>query len=99
MMHQPKSIFQRMLGSWFSIAKHALEYSYMMSFETSCYNRRLKTSLPTIRINKDERDAIRFHWIKDCEILETEVFRFTYLMFELSPSPFVLKGTIKHYLE
>ena len=42
---------------------------------------------------------MRFHWIKDREILETVALRFTRLMFGLLPSPFVLEGTIKHYLD
>ena len=83
-----------MLASWSSTAKHALDYAYTMSFETSCSNRRLKTSLPT-----DDRDSLRFHWIKDREILETVVLRFTRLMFGLYPSLFAIEDTIKHKLE
>ena len=52
-----------------------------------------------IKINEDDRDALRFHLITDREILETVLLRFTRLMFGLSPSPFVLEGTIKHDLE
>ena len=40
---------------------------------------------------------MRFYWMKDREMLETVVLRFTRLMFGLSLSPFVFEGTIKHY--
>ena len=59
----------------------------------------LKQAFLQIRINKDDRDSLRFYWIKDCEILETVVLRFTRLMFGLSPSPFAIEGTIKQKLE
>ena len=59
----------------------------------------LKQTFPQIRINEDDRGSLRFHWIKDREILETVVLRFTRLMFGLSLSPFVLEGTIKHHSE
>ena len=59
----------------------------------------LKQAFLQIRINEDDRDSLRFHWIKDREILAAVVLRFTRLIFGLSPSPFVLEGTIKHHLE
>ena len=55
----------------------------------------LEQAFLQIRINEDDRDALRFHCIIDREILETVVLLFTRLMFGLSPSPFVLEGTIK----
>ena len=58
----------------------------------------LKQAFLQIRINEDDRGALRFHWIKDCEILETVALRFTRLMFGFSLSLFVL-GAIKHHLE
>ena len=58
----------------------------------------IKQAFLQIRINKDGQDSLRFHWIKDREILGTVVLGFTRLMFGLSPSPFVLEGTIKHHL-
>ena len=59
----------------------------------------LKQAFLQIRINKDDRDAIRFHQIKDREILDSVVLRFTCLIFGHLLSPFVLKDTIKHHLE
>ena len=59
----------------------------------------LKQAYLQIKINEDDRDPSRFRLIKDREILETVLLRFTRLMFGLSPSPFVLEGTIKHNLE
>ena len=35
-------------------------------------------------INEDDLKAMRFHWIKDREILEAVVLQFTRLMFGLS---------------
>ena len=58
----------------------------------------IKQAFLQIRINEDGRDSLRFHWIKDREILGTVILRFTCLMFGLSPSPFVLEGTTKHHL-
>ena len=59
----------------------------------------LKQTFSQIRINEDDWDALRFHWIKDREILETVVLQFKRLMFGLSHSRFVLEGTIKHHLK
>ena len=59
----------------------------------------LKEGFLQIRINKDDQDAMRFSSIKDREILETVVLRLICLRFGPSPSPFVLEGIIKHYLE
>ena len=56
----------------------------------------LKQVFLKIMINKNDRDALRFHWIKDREILEIVVLQFMRLMFGLSRSPLVFKGTIKH---
>ena len=95
--NESKLIFKWMLGSWSSIAEDNLECSYTMLCEISCYNR--KQAFLQIKINEDDRDAMRFNWIKDREILKTVILRFTCLMFGLSPSPFVLEGTIKHHLE
>lgn len=66
-----------------------------MSFETRCYYRRLKVFLQ-IRINEDDREAMRGHWIKDRVILETVVLQLTRLMSGILQSPFVLEDTIKH---
>ena len=59
----------------------------------------LKQAFLQNKINEGDRDSLRFNWIKDREILETMVLRFTRLMLGLSLSPFVLEGTIKHHLE
>ena len=57
----------------------------------------LKQGFLQIRINEDDRDSFRFHWIKDREILETVVEQFTRL-FRLSSSPSALEGIIKYHL-
>ena len=59
----------------------------------------LKQSFLQIRINKDDREAIRFQWIKDREMLDSVVLPFICLIFGHLLSPFVLEDTIKHHLE
>ena len=42
-----------------------------------------------VRIKKEERDALRFHW-QTSQRSEVEVLRFTRALFGLVPSPFLL---------
>jgi peptidyl-tRNA hydrolase len=51
-----------------------------------------------IRVREAERDALRFHWIKDLHSTEVEVLRFTRVVFGLTSSPFLLNGVIARYL-
>ena len=59
----------------------------------------MKQAFLQIRIRKDDRDTLRIHWISDLETKRVETFRFTRALFGLAPSPFLLAGVIKHYLE
>ena len=59
----------------------------------------LKQAFLQILIRDEDRDALRFHWIKDRNSTEIEVHRFTRLVFGLGPSPFVLGGTIESHLD
>ena len=60
--------------------------TYTMVFETS-YDGKNKAFLQ-ISIDEDDMEAMRFHWIKHCEILETGVLQFISLLLD----------TIKHDL-
>ena len=51
-----------------------------------------------VRIKKEERDALRFHW-QTSQHSEVEVLRFTRTLFGLVPSPFLLGGVIECHLE
>ena len=50
-----------------------------------------------VRIREGERDALRFHWLRDLH--STQVFRYTRALFGLAPSPFLLGGVIEQHLE
>ena len=58
----------------------------------------LKQAFLQIRIRKEDRDALRFHWIKSIESNDIETLRFTWAIFGLGESPFLLNGTIKEHL-
>ena len=57
----------------------------------------LQQAFLQVRIKKEERDALRFHW-KISEDSEVEVLRFTRALFGLVPSPFLLGGVIECHL-
>ena len=52
-----------------------------------------------ISVKEAERDALRFHWIKDKSTKELEVLRFTRVMSGLAPSPILLNAVIQQHLE
>ena len=52
-----------------------------------------------MRVQEADRDALRFHWIKDKDPSQVEVLRFTRALFGLIQSPFLLGGTLKLHLE
>ena len=52
-----------------------------------------------MRIRSKDRDALRFHWLKDVETKEVETLLFTRVLFGLAPSPFLLAGVIEQHLE
>ena len=59
----------------------------------------IKQAFLQIRIREKDRDALRFHWVKDPDNEEVETLRFTRVMFGLGPSPFILGATLQHHLE
>ena len=52
-----------------------------------------------IRIKADDRDALRFHWIKERDPNQIEILRYTRLVFGLIQFPFILGGTLQEHLE
>ena len=59
----------------------------------------LRQAFLQVRIRLEDRDALRFHWIKDKETSNVEVLRFTHALFGLVQSPFLLGGTLQQHLE
>ena len=47
----------------------------------------------------EDRDALRFHWLKNKATYEVEVLRFTRALFGLVQLPFLLGGTLQQHLE
>ena len=54
-----------------------------------------------IGINEEDRDMLRFLWLKDAKDPHSEILklRFCRLVFGLRSSPAILGATIQHYLE
>ena len=54
-----------------------------------------------IGINEEDRDMLRFLWLKDAKDPHSEILklRFRRLVFGLRPSPAILGATIQHHLE
>ena len=59
----------------------------------------IKKAFLQVRIRLEERDALRFHWLKNVETKEVETLRFTRALFGLGPSPFFLGGVIEQHLD
>ena len=59
----------------------------------------LKQAFLQVWIQVADRDALRFHWIKDKDSSRIETLRFTRALFGLVQSPFLLAGTLKQHLE
>ena len=58
----------------------------------------IKKAFLQVRIRPEDRNALRFHWVKDIHTEEREVFRFSRALFGLTQSPFLLGGTIEQHL-
>ena len=52
----------------------------------------LKQAFLQVRIRMEDRDALRFHWLKNKATSEVEVLRFTRALFGLAQSPSLLGG-------
>ena len=58
----------------------------------------LQKAFLQIRIQAEDRDALRFHWIKERDWNQIEVLQFTRLVFGLVQSPFIVGGTLQEHL-
>ena len=58
----------------------------------------LKQAFLQVVIRADDRDVLRFHWIKNKDPSDIEVLTFTRALFGLVQSPFLLAGTLKQHL-
>ena len=52
-----------------------------------------------VRIREQDRNALRFHWLKDLNSKEIETQRFTRALFGLTSSPFLLGGVIQDLVD
>lgn len=59
----------------------------------------IKQAFLQVRIRIEDRDVLRFHWIKNKDPSTIEVLRFTRALFGLVQSPFLLAGTLRLHLE
>lgn len=59
----------------------------------------LKQAFLQVRIREEDRDVMRFHWLKDLDTKRVETLRLTRALFGLSTSPFLLGGVIDQHLK
>ena len=52
-----------------------------------------------VRIRPEDRDVLRFHWLKEKNPQHVCTLRFTRALFGLVSSPFLLAGVLKHHLD
>ena len=52
-----------------------------------------------VRIREQDRNALRFHWLKDLNSKEVGTLRFTRALFGLTSSPFLLGGVIQDLVD
>ena len=52
-----------------------------------------------VKIREEDRDVVRFHWLKDLATKHVETFPFTRALFGLYMSPFLLGGVIDQHLK
>ena len=59
----------------------------------------LEKAFHQIRVKSEQRDALRFLWVKDIDSEEICVvmYRFCRVVFGLTSSPFLLNGTLRHH--
>ena len=69
-----------------------------MRFHSVLLTGDLQQAFLHVRIKKEERDALRFHW-QTSQRSKVEMLRFTRALFGLVPSPFLLGGVIECHLK
>ena len=52
-----------------------------------------------VRVREGERDALRFHWLRELNSTDVQTLRFTRVLFGLASSPFLLGGVLEQHLE
>ena len=58
----------------------------------------IKQAFLQIRIRESDRDVLRFHWPKERDMADLEVYRFSRVLFGLNQSPFILGATLDKHL-
>ena len=66
--------------------------------QASMLSEDLKQAFLQIRIRKQDRDVLRFHWPKDRDLQKLEIYTFTRAIWGLNQSPCLLEGTIDKHL-
>ena len=61
--------------------------------------RDLKQAFLQIQLREQDRDMLRFHWLKDRDLEKLETYRFTMVLFGLNQSPFLLGSTLMAHLD
>ena len=61
----------------------------------------IKQAFLQIEVDPEDRDALRFLWVKNPKELNSPVleYRFTRAIFGAGPSPYILGGTVRHHME
>ena len=59
----------------------------------------IKQAFLQVRIREEDRDALKFYWLKDLNSQTVEALRFTRALFGLTCSPFLLGEVVQHLLE
>ena len=58
----------------------------------------IKKAFLHVQVQKEDRDALQFHWVNKENPKEILVLRFTHLLFGLGLSPFLFGGVIQQHL-
>lgn len=80
------------------LQNHIWNVLVRMRFNPVALTGDLKQAFLQVRIKKEERDALRFHW-KTHQEAEVETLRFTRALFGLTSSPFLLGGVIENHFD
>ena len=59
----------------------------------------VKQAFLQIRIREEDRDVLRFHWLRDRDTQKLEIYRFTRVLFGCNQSPFLLCATLEKHLK
>ena len=81
-----------LLNKWWSVLVRA-------RFQLIAVTGDIKQAFLQVRIREQDRNALRFHWLKDLNSKEVETLRFTRALFGLTSSPFLLGGVIQHLVD